>query len=693
MKSIQRFIPSLLLAFLPLLLISSVEIIQRQELSNYLEWIMTHKYEFVLSYLLAFAIINCFFIFKLRYYVSIFLLIFILANLGAYISSVKIKFRGIPFLPFDISLGKEALNVSQYDGFFNPIIILMGISVLIGVFIIIFKGFKAFQYEFKKHVLVASISLILFSILSFEKPIDVKAGFNVNSFTSDPVKNYDQNGFLLGFFLDADSITPTKPDGYSEENMNKILNRSNKIKTEENSVKPNIIYIMSEAFWDPTLMKEVSFSKDPIPFFHYLQENFTSGSMLAPVYGGGTANTEFEALTGLSTKFMPIGAIAYEQYISSPLESMPRILGDTGYNTTAIHTYHNWFYSRDKVYNYLGFDHFISQEFFNDPEYTGPFISDKEISYKILDEIKKNDEPSFIHTVTMQAHGPYPENKNRENTIKVTGSLSEESTRILETYSQSIYDADQALKTLIEGLEKRDEPTIVVFFGDHLPFLGESYQVYKEANFFEGTDDYQDYQKRYRVPFIIWDNFSNQKEELRMTPNFLSPYLLNRIGIDSSPLMNYLNSLYEKGMTVIPKPEYVEHEQVSISEMDNYEMLQYDLLFGERFYYKHNPIKIKEFHFGSDKMHIEEVDILSNGKTIKINMYGENFLANSTVFVNEENVEVQFLNENHIIAIVPKRLLNDDSNIIEVQVLDSLDNPLTKSNKVLFRIDQILHKH
>jgi len=171
------------------------------------------------------------------------------------------------------------------------------------------------------------------------------------------------------------------------------------------------------------------------------------------------------------------------------------------------HTYDNWFYRRNNVYQDFGFNKFISKEFFNEPEYNGQYIRDTELSRRILEEIKKTDKPYFVYAVSMQAHGPYSLVEKPNNSTKISGNLSPDSKAILENYTQIVSDVDQSLKLLIEGLEQLSEPSLVVFFRDHLRLcFGTNFNVYKEANFFQDESDYQDLKNQIDILSILCYN-------------------------------------------------------------------------------------------------------------------------------------------------------------------------------------------
>ena len=494
--------------------------------------------------------------------------------------------------------------------------------------------------------------------------------------------NYDENGMMLGFILNAEYLKVPVPSNYQESSIKQIIAATKATYTTDPNFKPNIIFVMSEAFWDPTLMKNVSFSQDPIPFFHSLQKSQTSGLMLSPVYGGGTANTEFEALTGFSTQFLPCGVIPYAQYVNRPIEALPTILQRQGYTTTAIHTYDNWFYNRNNVYKDFGFDKFVSKEFFNNPEIKGQYIRDTELSRKILDVVNATNQPNFIYAISMQNHGPYSNAENPQNTIKVRDSnLSQVSLALLDNYSNSISDVDQALKQLIEGLNQSKQPTEVIFYGDHLPMLGDNYSVYNEAGFIKGDNSSQDYLNLHSVPFVTWNNFSTTKQNLRLSANFMGTFALQLAQKSGSPMTDFLANLMQNGSDVIINQDSLTQEKITPTEVDQYKQLQYDLLLGNEYTNQlepsHKPPTNNSYLQGAGLVKITDA-MLSDGL---LTFQGENFVENDRVYIDGKLVKSTFVSSNTI-TVMPSSKFGDKARTVEIQLKlsDSMNKVISQSN-------------
>jgi len=672
-----------LLAVLPFLAFFSLEVIYREGVLNTLEWIQTYPDQFIVTYAILFGLINIFYILPRRLYLSVGFLLIGLFSLAGLVSHKKLLLRGEPLLPWDLLLGKEALYITQsFSKSSSPdlavfLIILVTAIVLLAVFLLIGKE----KYRPLPKISTAVLSCLLFISLTHYIPLEKTFNFQLTTWSQKTT--YDENGTLLGFLLNVNYMTVKEPEDYQDRNVKDIVSQTDRPYRTDPDFQPNVILVMSEAFWDPTLLTGVTYSEDPLPYFHSLQKKYTSGFMLSPVYGGGTANTEFEVLTGLSTQFLPQGIIPYVQFVHKPLEALPAIYARQGYEATAIHTYDNWFYRRNLVYQDLGFDRFISKEFFNNPEIAvSGYIRDTELSNKILSQIKQSAKPDFIFAVSMEAHGPYPNELYPENHIQVESALQPETEAILANYTNIVADVDQSLKILIEGLKKIDEPSIVVFFGDHLPMLGSQFDVYREAGYFQDENSYEEYLNKYSVPFVVWDNYSRTKEDLRLSANFLGAYILERSKKEGSLLTNFLANLNEKGANVITSSYYLNEEKITDEELAKYRLLQYDVLIGNEYAYQLKPLQKPtarpEYTLGEAPATIVEV-LVPDQQTIEV--LGGNFSENHQIYVNGQPIETNFVNDCMLTATLSGEYLAKNRILqVQVKMTDSMKQVISESN-------------
>ena len=547
-------------------------------------WITEYPEQFIASYLICFGIVNIWYILPRRAYAFAALLASSILALLAFASRQKLLLRQEPLLPYDFKLAREAINIvsgaEHIDLGALPLlwIALTGVmilSILTGLII----AFLYERYCWRHKLSVFAVSFVL--LVAMLQLIPLEKTFDLRMINWNQQRNYAENGMLIGMLLNYQYGIVHAPGEYDEPHIREIIEQQRKAYAIDENFRPNIVIVMSEAFWDPTVLPGVSFSEDPLPYFHELQKESSSGILLSPVYGGGTANTEFEVLTGCSTEFLPAGSIPYATILNKTTDALPAMLSSQGYRTTAIHTYEDWFYRRDTVYADIGFERFISKDDFIEPSYYGQFIRDTELSDKILEVLDETEKPNFIFALSMQAHGPYSNEKNPENAIKVEGDLAPTSLSLLENYTNIIADVDHSIRLLMDGLKKQKEPTMLVFFGDHLPMLGEHFDVYKESYYFDEQQTYEQYLKKYSVPIIVWDNYSDKREDLRMSSSFLGPFILASSKNKGNALTDFLYDLSTYGNTLLYRIDFLRESGITEEQLNWYRLLQYDILLGE----------------------------------------------------------------------------------------------------------------
>lgn len=669
---------------LPLVALLISEAFFRGGLLDAFRWVGKEPNAFLLNYLLYFAFINLFYFLNRRIFVF---LAFIMAGIlviGSFISRVKTIFRGEPLLPWDLLLRNEATDISQYLKTVSLVGILVVVITLlsVGVFFLLFL--KNERYHLVKRIGIPLVSLLIMISILFNKPIPFTSLFQVTNNPWNQKQHSDENGYALGMLLNFRWIKVDVPKNYSKQQVELIA----KPKVEGNiGKKPNLIFIQSEAFWDPVLLGENVLSQDPIPFIRSLMKKHTSGTMIAPVFGGGTANTEFEVITGLSTQFLPSGATAFSQYINEPIHAVPWVLRQRNYQTTGLHTYHSWFYRRNLVYQNLGFNRFIGHEFFLYPQLNGTYIKDMELSKRILEEMKKTEELDYVYAVSMEAHGPYSPLPKVDEKIKVTASgISKESKGILERYVNILSEVDKSVQFLVEEIEKSAEPTILVFYGDHLPLLGNEYKVYKELGYYKGDSSYEEYKRMYSVPLLVWSNVFDTREDIRLSANMLSGYLFHKLDWKSDSFYQFQSQLYANHQRVLPKKNFWKEEGVDEELMDKYHLLQYDLMFGKKYAARKAVYDPSAFQIGTGQLELKDAypgALVSNLDTQTLTIVGSNFKNGTKVVVNGEEVMPNIRTENLLSVTLSKDFVQKKETELQLVISDSIGTVLQKTKSVL----------
>ena len=251
---------------------------------------------------------------------------------------------------------------------------------------------------------------------------------------------------------------------------------------------PDIVVVQSESFFDPAILKGFE-NHDLTPNLHRLASQGYSGALHVPTFGGGTIRTEFEVLTGLSLRYFDDLQFPYLQLNSKVVPGMVRTLRAHGYETVAIHGNNPAFWNRNTAFKAIGFDRFVSQEAFaNAKDLDGQYMADRAMTDEIMAQLKDAGPPQFLFAISIEAHGPYdvpPADAARRDAIRVPDSLADEDKTELRNYLYHMQHADEELGRLADLLAKRERPTLLLFYGDHLPGLSGTFET---LGFVDGKD-------------------------------------------------------------------------------------------------------------------------------------------------------------------------------------------------------------
>lgn len=491
------------------------------------------------------------------------------------------------------------------------VIVCVGLFLVLCIWLFV-KGpkFQGNIHKFFTPLMVAAIFLMV--------PVTTKAAQSTNviaSYFSNIAMGYENYGFVYGFSSSVVDRGMRKPDNYSKETIKHI---QASIPPETTAVEdaPNIIVVLLESFVDPYDINFLQYSQDPTPNFHHLLDNYSSGHLTVPVVGAGTANTEFEILTGMGMKYFGTGEYPYKTTLKeTDCESIASVLSDLGYGTHVVHNNGGNFYSRANAFSMMGFDSFTSKECMNIHEYT-PLGSWPTDDILIGETIKAMDatpnQSDFVYTITVQGHGDYPTEKIIENPeINVSGAKDEASNNAWEYYINQIHEVDKFIGNLTNALSQRGEKTIVVFFGDHLPTMGLTDEDMVSGDIF-------------KTKYMTWNNFDLPKQDKDCTSYELLANITNQLNIHAGTMFSYIQS-----------------QEGSASYSDNLEQLQYDLLYGERYAYD----GVKKYPATELAMGVDEVVLNGTMKSDngKLCIYGSNFTPWTRIYVNGERVTTSFL--------------------------------------------------
>lgn len=394
-------------------------------------------------------------------------------------------------------------------------------------------------------------------------------------------------------------------------------------------------------------------SEDPIPNFRALYENYSSGYLDVPVVGAGTANTEFEILTGMGMQFFGLGEYPYKTILKKTnCESIASDLKTIGYGAHVVHNNGGNFYSRRNAFSMMGFDTFTSKEMMDIRDYTplGTWPTDD----ILVGEVEKSldytpDQPDFVYTITVEAHGDYPHEQVLENPdIVVTGLEDEGWSYAWEYYVNQLHEVDEFIGDLIAMLEKRDEKTIVVMFGDHLPTMGLTEEDMKTGSLF-------------KTQYITWDNFGLEKQDADITSYQLLADIMKRLGIENGTMF----TLHQNRDQYADKEEY----------QRDMELLQYDILYGEHYVYDGgNPYPASDLVMGTQDVVVKSVRETEEYFYIS----GENFTKWSKAFVDDSKVSTGYISSK--LLRIDKESLPEGYHKLVVNQMGSSDTIFRSSN-------------
>jgi len=485
-----------------------------------------------------------------------------LIYIAAMVNYLVFTFRGNPILPSDLLAWKTGMSVaSNYElSFTKDFVIATLIMLLLFVVANKLEKKKTSVKLSSRNRFVGLCIYLLFAMEVFTLFFGtnlIKSKIKVLDFFA-PKYTYCSYGTVFGFIANVDALLTECPEGYSVNQVESAFDN-----VEEDAVDvaspPNIIAIMNEAFSDLSMLGDYETNMEYLPYTKTLSENTIKGNLYVSVFGGATSDTEYEFLTGNSMAVMPKNCVPYQQFITQKTDSLVSTLKTQGYYNIAIHPYEKSGYKRDIVYPLFGFDEFLSMDDFENPELIRSYISDRESYKKIIEqyETKGDNNPLFIFNVTMQNHGGYTEDKvvEEEDCVQLTGMPGYPK---VEQYLSLVRQSDKAFQILTDYFSKQEEPTIILIFGDHQPVI---YSDFHDAMMnAAGDDNFDVYQKKYMVPFIIWANYDIPEADIeKMSANYLSSYLLKIAGVRGTEYNKYLMELYEK-LPVINGLFYIDEE-------------------------------------------------------------------------------------------------------------------------------------
>ena len=607
-KHRQNNIVSLILcqAYIFLLSFSAVyfsfHISKNIEISTLL-WLWQHKSVSFISFFIVFAIAELLYLLTFYLYVPLFT-IYPAVILFAFTNYIKVFYRNETFVFTDLLLLKETGNIAgNYE--IKPTDSVY-FSILVFIFFIIAAIFiKRIKIPLIPRIAIPVAGIILFAF-SFNSIVMSQTAFleeKYQSTTWDLKKEYTANGFILGFVTSFKRSLVYAPENYSK---NTVLSSAQALGYDGNVGEtnsfdgelPNIIVIMNESYWDCyNNLTGVAYNQDPMESVRKLTDSHGSGTLLSPLFGGGTSNIEYEFLTGKSIMFYPPNSIIYQQYITQKQWSLAWHFDSLGYSTSAIHPYYHWFWKRSTVYPLLGFENIYFDTDMKYAEKKGNYISDLSLTNEIIDKYEllsdNGNIPMFNFSISMQNHGGYWAGIYKEPDVQIhlTVKNGDNTDAVCEVFGEGVRYASEAFVSLTEYFENIDRPTYIIMFGDHGPSFANDKHLYAldaDTNIYP-----EDKLNQYLTPILIWSNTGEKIGDIgTISPIMLTEEIFELTGLPMPPYIKLLSEI-KKTTTGITPLYYLDGNSSVVTDnltkqkiqqiIDNLRYCQYDATLGKNY--------------------------------------------------------------------------------------------------------------
>ena len=567
---------------------------------------------------------------------------------GGYMNGTVLGNRVTPFTAQDIKLLEDLADI--LDKYMSPDKLLMNVLLVVGaLFALYLLWKKGPKYQGKIHYvknlagLLAVIAIFAGSTkLALENRI-------ISSYFGNIAFAYQDYGFPYCFSCTLVGTGINKPYGYGEETVQQLTGWEEEVPEE----LPNIIFVQLESFFDVQTVEYLKCSEDPIPYFRSLMENYSSGAFKVPSVGAGTANTEFETISGMNMRYFGPGEYPHKTILKkTTCDSIPYALKEIGYNTHAIHNNKATFYSRVDVFPNLGFETYTSKEYMDISNQTpNGWLKDDVLVGAVMDCLESTEGQDYVFTISVQGHGDYPSKKVLDDPIiTVEGSPTKAKDNQWEYYVNMIHEMDWFVEDLITAVDSLGEDSVIVFYGDHLPTMDLTEKDVTNRYLFDTS-------------YVIWDNIGLKKTDQTLCAYQIGAEVLDQLGIHTGTMV-----------------QYHQNRRGTRDYQYDMEMLQYDMLYGEGYGYGedgfHEPA---DFHMGIIDQVIEKVVQIGD----KVYVFGENFTTQSKVHVNGEFYSTGYIND-HLIRV--KDLILEDGDEVSIKQLAPNKRVLSEEMSMIYEV-------
>ena len=536
--------------------------------------------------------------------------------------------------------------------------VLLGIAVLILLIILIRSPKYRGKLKYKVNIPLVLVGVLAFggiTQLALEKRV-------LSNYFGNIAIAYEDYGYPYCLATTIFNTGISAPRDYSKSEIKRIEKSEENLPETKEGSHPNILFLQLESFFDPTLVNYLELSEDPIPNFRKLMKEYSSGYYKVPSVGAGTANTEFESITGMSLHYFGPGEYPYKSILKeTTCESAPYVLKNLGYTAHAVHNNEANFYGRRSIFPNLGFDTFTSAEYMKDENQKNPlgWTKDSVLTDEIVKCLDSTEGPDYVYTISVQGHGDYPSEPVLENPeITVSGAPTDDLNNKWEYYVNQIHEMDNFVKELTDRLADYPEDVVLVMYGDHLPSFGISGEDLVNGDV-------------YQTQYAIWSNFKTNYTNEDIEAYQLESKILGGLNMNSGKINNY---------TQLHKNDDDETYQEGLKN------LSYDLLYGDNYAANgENPYKPTDLKFGLHDVKVSSVTPIGDDVGT-VYIYGNYFTSYSKVYINDEKQKTVYIDPNTLMIVYPD-LKDGDS--FSVYQQNSDEHVLSKTEPFVYNQEEM----
>ncbi len=606
-------------------------------------WAVTHPVVFLYNTLIIFATMTIALLFRRRRFVW-FIVSVIWLGLGT-ANGVILMNRMTPFTLYDFTNFADGLTIATtYFSKVQIILFLIALGLGVAALVMIFiRSEKWTNIKYRKSL----AAIILAAALAGGATIGLENSGTISSFFGNLNYAYRDYGMPYCFIATSVNAGIARPKGYSEEMIAGLLDEKTKRGTdtrleekEDSTQHPNIIVMQMESFTVAQDYANIEVSQDPTPVFNNLYDNYTSGTFEVPACGAGTANTEFEVLTGISAKFFGPGEYPYKGKLrKKTLENMAYITRSHGYNTAALHDHRALFYNRNEVYANLGFNTFTSVEYMNNVSFTPTnWCKDRVLTGEIMEIMQSTEERDFLHVISVEGHGSYPTEQVFKHPYTEVTAEDEYTKWRYEYYLNECHEMDTFIGDLIKTIEESGEPTVMIIYGDHIPALDVKEENYKQPDL-------------YTTRYVIWDNIGLPKKDRNIHSYESGAILLEDAGLEHEGI------IFDYQQSNDP-----DEDETYLSDQ---EALAYDMLYGKHYAYGGSePYERVDMKMGHKSISIKDLVKIGDRYYIR----GENFTERSIISMDGRQLSTVYLSPT--LLALNEEIDPDDIGKLEVSQVD-----------------------